>query len=219
MKKKRTHISIILDRTGSMEAIRDDTIGGFNAFLRDQKEQTGQATLTLVQFDSADPYEIIHDFQPLAKIPELNRETYVPRASTPLLDTLGRGILDLERRLRLLSPAARPTHVVFVVITDGQENSSREFTKAQIEVMLREKGEADDWQFVFLSADLDAIDDALAVGIKPQAALAFDKTGRGTRAAFGAFSRHLSALRAGECDRMAFTSQDRREQDIERRRR
>jgi hypothetical protein len=99
MKDDYTHISVILDRTGSMQTIRDDTIGGFNAFLEDQKKQPGQATLTLVQFDSEDPYEVIHDFKPIADIPPLTRETFVPRASTPLLDAMGRGINDLEKRI------------------------------------------------------------------------------------------------------------------------
>jgi hypothetical protein len=83
MKDGYTHISIILDRTGSMESIRDDTIGGFNTFLEEQKKQPGMATLTLVQFDSQDSYEVIHDFKPVDEILPLTRETYVPRASTP----------------------------------------------------------------------------------------------------------------------------------------
>ncbi len=84
MENNYTHISVILDRTGSMESIRDDTIGGFNSFLKDQKNQEGKATLTLVQFDSQDPYEIIHHFSPINEVPELDRRTFVPRASTSL---------------------------------------------------------------------------------------------------------------------------------------
>src|ERR1043165_4100560 len=99
MKSDYTHLAVILDRTGSMESIRDDTIGGFNAFLNAQKDAPGQATLTLAQFDSQDPYEIVHHFKPLGEVPELTRETFVPRASTPLLDAIGRGINDLEKSL------------------------------------------------------------------------------------------------------------------------
>ena len=91
MKKDYTHISIILDRTGSMETIRDDTIGGFNTFLNDQKKQPGIATMTLVQFDTVDPYEIIHKFKPIQEVPELTHETYIPRASTPLIRCDGTG--------------------------------------------------------------------------------------------------------------------------------
>jgi len=124
MKKDYTHISIILDRTGSMETIRDDTIGGFNTFLNDQKKQPGIATMTLVQFDTVDPYEIIHKFKPIQEVPELTHETYIPRASTPLLDAMGRGINDIEKSLAELSEEERPSKVVVVVITDGMENAS-----------------------------------------------------------------------------------------------
>src|ERR1035438_2609360 len=96
MKQDYTHITVILDRTGSMESIRDDTIGGFNTFLEQQKAEPGMATLTLVQFDTQDPYEVIHRFKRIQEVPALTRETFVPRASTPLLDALGRGINDLE---------------------------------------------------------------------------------------------------------------------------
>ena len=85
MKDDYTHIAVILDRTGSMETIRDDTIGGFNVFLQEQKSQTGMASLTLVQFDTQDPYEVIHQWKPVNEVPELTRSSYVPRASTPLL--------------------------------------------------------------------------------------------------------------------------------------
>src|SRR5215211_8496284 len=119
MKEDYTHIAVILDRTGSMESICDDTIGGFNAFLKAQKAEPSLATLTLVQFDSQDPYEIVHRFKPLPEIPELTRETFVPRASTPLLDAMGRGINDLEKSLIDLTENERPSRVV--IITDGQE--------------------------------------------------------------------------------------------------
>ena len=97
MNKNSTHIMVILDRTGSMEPIRDDTIGGFNTFLDKQQQQPGEATMTLVQFDSQDPYEIIHHWQDVQKVTPLSRETYVPRARTPLFDAMGRGINDLEQ--------------------------------------------------------------------------------------------------------------------------
>ena len=129
MKNDYTHIVVILDRTGSMDSIRDDTIGGFNAFLSQQKAEPSFATLTLVQFDSQDSYEIVHRFKALDKVPDLTRETFVPRASTPLLDAIGRGINDLESSLANLAEDHRPSRVVMVIITDGAENASREFNK------------------------------------------------------------------------------------------
>ena len=210
MKTDYTHISVILDRSGSMESIRDDTIGGFNSFLRDQKSHPGTATLTLVQFDTQDPYELIHRFKPIQVVPELDRKTYVPRASTPLLDALGRGINDLERSLTEIGDDERPSRVVFVVITDGQENSSREFRRDQIIKMIKERTDADNWQFVFLSADLKAIDDAKSYGFAPDAALAYQKSGVGARGAWASLSSTLSDYRSMKKAKIGFDLGDRK---------
>jgi hypothetical protein len=216
MNESYTHITMILDRTGSMEPIRHDTIGGFNAFLQGQKAAPGTATLTLVQFDSRDPYEVVHNFVPIALAAELTPETYVPRASTPLLDAMGRGILDLERSLTLLSPEQRPGRVVFVVITDGQENASREFTPEQVRKMIQEKEEADGWEFVFLSADLSAIAEAVEIGVDTRASLAFDKTSRGTRDAFESLGKNMAMLRREPGSaKMSFSAADRAKQQNE----
>jgi hypothetical protein len=218
MKNDSTHIAVILDRTGSMETIRDDTIGGFNAFLNAQKAAPELATLTLVQFDSQDPYEVVHHFKPLADVPELTRETFVPRANTPLLDAIGRGINDLEKSLADITEPERPSRVVMVLITDGQENASREFRKDQIEKMIKEKQEKAAWQFVFLSADLDAIGDALASGVRAASTLAHDKDSHGVGAAWAALSRSVSDYRSGNKEDVSFSDEDRSEQKIEKKR-
>jgi hypothetical protein len=212
-----THITVILDRTGSMQSIRDDTIGGFNAFLNEQQAEPGRATLTLVQFDSQDPYEVIHHFQPIAAVPNLTCETFVPRASTPLLDAIGRGINDLDATLAQHPAANRPSRIVFLIVTDGQENASREFDKATIERMIQAK-QADDWQFVFLSADLAAIGDAIAGGVKAASAMAFDKTKKGAAAAWGSVSGQVANYRAARSPSVAFSEDDRAQQDSEKRR-
>lgn len=218
MKDGYIHISVILDRTGSMETIRDDTIGGFNAFLNAQKAELGLASLTLVQFDSQDPYEIVYHFKPLAEVPELTRETFVPRATTPLLDAIGRGINDLEKSLADITEAERPSRVVMVVITDGQENASREFRKDQIEKMIKEKQEKATWQFVFLSADLNAIGDALASGVRAASTLAHDKDSHGVGAAWASLSGRVSDYRSGNKEDVSFSDEDRSEQKIEKKR-
>ena len=219
MRNDYTHLSVILDRTGSMESIRDDTIGGFNAFLNEQKAAPGYATMTLVQFDSQDPYEVLQRFATVTAVPELTRATFVPRASTPLLDAMGRGINDLEQSLLQMPEAVRPARIVMVIITDGQENASREFRKEQIARMIKEKQAKLDWQFVFLSADLGAITDALAAGVQPAAAMAFDKDARGTRSAWAAAGRHVAEYRSGLVERVEFTEEDRAEQSNEKARR
>jgi hypothetical protein len=213
-----THISVILDRTGSMQPIREDTIGGFNTFLNEQRQQAGKATLTLVQFDSQDPYEVVYRVQPVHEVPELTKATYVPRANTPLLDAIGRGINDLEKGLFDMDADERPSKVVFVVITDGQENASREFRRDQILNMIKDKEDHYGWQFVFLSADLDAINDAMQQGFQTRFSLAFDKTGKGTRDAWGSVSEKISNFRSSKANDVGFTDEDRRKQKSERRR-
>ena len=218
MKKDYTHISIILDRTGSMETIRDDTIGGFNTFLKQQKAEPGEATLTLVQFDTQDPYEVLHRFKPIAEIHEMNRETFVPRAATPLLDAIGRGINDLEKSLTEIEKNERPSRVIMVIITDGQENSSVEFRRNQIEKMIKEKQEKSDWQFAFLSADLAAINDALASGFGADSTMAYDKTAKGTALAWVSASERIAAYRSGRSKDVSFTEEDRAKQESEKKR-
>lgn len=179
MKQGYTHITMILDRSGSMEEIRDDTIGGLNAFIEGQKAVPGEATLTLVQFDSKDPYEVVWHFRQIEQVPALTRETYVPRGNTPLLDALGRGINDIEASIARLGEQDRPENVIVAVVTDGQENSSREFDKGRIEKMIRQRTEAAGWEFVFLSADLAAIGDAKSLGFRQDSTVAFEKSSAG----------------------------------------
>lgn len=210
-----THISIILDRTGSMESIKNDTIGGFNAFLKDQQAQPGRATLTLVQFDSQDPYEVLHSMKPIAQIPPLDAKTYVPRASTPLLDAMGRGINDLAAQLSGKKAGARPGKVVVVIITDGQENASAEFKKDQIEKMIKAKEKAG-WQFVFLSADLASIGEARSYGFSGNKVMAFDKSAEGSARMFCSLSNQVSAYREDYSAKdLAFSEDDRKKQKAE----
>ena len=190
----RTHFSVILDRTGSMESIRQDTIGGFNAFLAEQQALPSPATFTLVQFDSQDPYEVLHSFTPIGMVPPLTPATYVPRANTPLLDAIGRGINDLAARLDTLPADQRPAKVVFVIVTDGQENASREFTAAKVRAMLDERRKAG-WQFVFLSADEQAIRDGTSVGVHADYSLAVEKGARGAERMWRAVSAASVELR------------------------
>jgi hypothetical protein len=213
MKPDYTHITIILDRTGSMESIRDDTIGGFNAFLKKQKAEPGIATLTLVQFDSQDPYEVIHRFKPIADVPDLNAETFVPRASTPLYDALGRAINDLDHSIAERIEEGRPSRVMLVVVTDGQENASHEFTRAQVGKMIKEKTEKNDWQFVFLSADLGALKDAESVGIAEEATLLFDKSSAGNVDAWHSLSESTANYRSHRSAKATFQQTDRKHPD------
>jgi len=174
----RTHICMILDRTGSMESIKQDTIGGFNSYIAAQKSLPTPATFTLVQFDSQDPFEVIHKFTDIQMVGDLTAQTYMPRASTPLYDAVGRGINDLKAGLGGLPEALRPKKIVVVIVTDGQENASREFTGAQVRKMIADAKEAG-WQFVFLSADESAISDSSSLNIDASNAAFFKKSTAG----------------------------------------
>lgn len=206
------HITVLLDRTGSMQDIRDDVIGGFNAFLAAQQAEPTPATMTLVQFDSQDPYEVLQAAAPIAQVPPLTAETYVPRASTPLYDAIGRGILDLEATVARLPEAERPSKVVCVIVTDGHENASREFDRGKVLVLIEAK-RALGWEFMFLSADPTSFDDAEQFGIKAGARLHFRKSAQGTHSAWGSASAKIREYRAGDAACVDFDAADREAQD------
>jgi len=140
MQTDYTHMTVILDRSGSMDEIRDDIIGGFNGLLGDHKAQPGKATMTLVQFDGQDPYEVLHRFKPLRDVPPLDRSTYVPRGGTPLFDAVGRGINDIEAALGKLAEADRPTKVIFAIVPEGKDNPSVELGQEQSQKKNERKG-------------------------------------------------------------------------------
>jgi len=208
MKTDYTHIMVILDRSGSMASIRDDTVGGFNTFVKDQKAEPGTATLTFVQFDSLEPFEVVHRFKALQEFPELGYDDYKPRGSTPLLDALGMGINQLEADIVGLKEEDRPSRVVVAIVTDGQENASREFKKSQIEAMIKTKTEKDSWEFAFLSADLAAIDEAAGLGIAMSKAFLYQRMGGGTKEAWVKLSKGASDYRSGRKRQIGFDQEE-----------
>ena len=188
-----TDISVVLDRSGSMEDVRDDTIGGFNTFLKDQKATPGMAALTLVQFDSE--YEIVHAGKPIAEIPRLTKHTFVPRGSTALLDAIGRTINATGARLAAMPESERPGKVVFVILTDGQENASREFNLGMIHAMISHQSNVYKWQFLFLGANQDAIEAGGLMGVTAANAMTYAANAMGTPAAFRATSKRVARFR------------------------
>lgn len=195
--KDYTHITVLLDRSGSMANIREATIDGFNTFLSDQKELPGKATITLILFDSEDPYEVVYQFMDIKDATPLTVDEFVPRAETPLLDAMGRGILDIENTINKMSREDRPDGVMFVVVTDGWENRSSEFKKDQINKMLTQKQDKEGWEILYLSADMNAINDARSYGITGQCVAAYNATPMGTADGFANVSRAASTYRGG----------------------
>lgn len=187
-------INVVLDRSGSMGAIRDDVIGGFNQFLKDQKKEPGRAVLTLAQFDNQ--YKIVHDYVPLSKVPELTAKTYQPRASTALLDAVGRTINALGKKLVGMKKKDKPEKVLFLVMTDGRENASHEFTREQVAKLVSDRQKNDAWEFVFIGANVDAFAEAGGIGMRAAGhSLNFEATSKGTADAYQSMSQCVSGYR------------------------
>jgi Mg-chelatase subunit ChlD len=192
---RNTHIVILLDRSGSMESIASDIVGGFNQFMRGQAEAGTDARVTFVQFDSENPQEVIVAGAPIAEIVPLTRATFVPRGGTPLLDATGQLISRIEANQAARETAGLPKEdIVFVSITDGEENESREFTLARIRQLVTEK-QAQGWTFVFLSAALDVYGEAQAMGIGAGSVQAFRADARGTGIAFADLNLKMTQFR------------------------
>lgn len=193
MRNDLTEIIMIVDRSGSMEPLRNDAIGGFNTFLEDQKKQSGQANLTLVLFN--DGYDVVVDGKPIQEVSSLNHETYVPQGSTALLDAMGKAINQTGARLAAMDEQDRPGKVIVVVLTDGQENASHEFSKAKIAALVKQQEEQYNWKVIFLSSDMHAIQDAGAY-IRPGAVLRHAADAAGTCRSYVAASCAVSHYRA-----------------------
>jgi Mg-chelatase subunit ChlD len=193
---KNTHLYILLDRSGSMSSIANDVIGGYNTFLREQKKDGADARVTLVQFDSSNPQEVVAAGVPIAEMVELTSDTFLPRGSTPLLDATGKLIARARMNEELRQQnSLEAEEIVFVTITDGEENDSSEFTLAKIQKLIK-KCEKDGWTFVFLSAALDAYGDAQRMGMKTGNIQAFSASADGTNLAFDSLSGNISKIRA-----------------------
>lgn len=162
--EKLTEIVCIIDRSGSMGSIRDDAIGSFNTFLKDQQSLSGEALMTIVLFD--DQYEIMHNGTRIGYVPMLTTRTYVPCGSTALFDAIGRTINEVKSRISRTEDQKKiPDNVIVAILTDGEENASTEFNLPQIESMIKKQIEQDQWNFVYLSADPKAFEDAGKMGI------------------------------------------------------
>lgn len=204
-----THMTIVLDRSGSMSRVKNDTEGGFNAFIEKQREVKGKATLTLVQFDTT--YEFVHKGVALSEVKALVLE---PRGSTALFDAIGRGINETGEYLKAMSEADRPGHVLFVIITDGEENASREFDEVTINAMITQQRDVYKWTFVFIGANQDAMKAGSAIGVAALNNLQYTANSVGTSALYRSFDAATTNLRASSTSSTMsfFTKEDRDEQ-------
>ena len=192
MKQGLSEIVFLLDRSGSMSPLVKDVVGSFDQFVREQKSQPGEARFTLVQFNHQ--IETTIRRRPVGEVPSLWGR-FAPTGQTALLDALGETIRSTGLALHETPEAERPEHVIFVVLTDGEENASREFDRETIREMVEHQQSVYQWKFVFLGANQDAFAEADKLGVA--AAMSFDATGQGIRAAYAATSQAVSTFRAG----------------------
>jgi len=175
MNQNLTEIVFILDRSGSMEGLENDTIGGFNGFVKKQAEM-GQTGLTTVLFD--DRYEILHNGVDARNVTLTDRD-YFTRGSTALLDAVGKTINDVGKRLNETAEEARPGKVIFVITTDGLENASRKFSYDEVKRMITHQTEKYGWEFIFMGANIDVAEEGDKLGIKADQSFSFASTSKG----------------------------------------
>lgn len=196
MKKGLTELVFILDRSGSMAGMETDTIGGFNATIEKQKQEPGEAFVSTVLFD--DSMEVLHDRVPLEKIPALTDKEYFARGGTALVDALGSAIHHIGNVHKYARDEDRPEKTIFVITTDGYENCSRKYRIEQVRQMVeRQKGKYG-WEFVFLGANIDAVETARNYGIAESHAANFVCDEAGVEMMYRAQSRIVTNLRCCE---------------------
>lgn len=181
-----TEIVCVIDRSGSMDSIRSDAIGGFNAFLKGQKEVEGEALLSLVLFN--DTYEMVQESTDIQNVPALDEETYVPSGTTALLDAVGRTIDDLGHRLSNIPEDERAGKVIVAILTDGLENTSRVYTYEKVSEMIQHQKEVYKWEFIYLGANQDAFKEAERLSISTRDTMAWYSNGAGTALAFSSMN-------------------------------
>lgn len=207
-KENSSLIAVVMDRSGSMVAMRDETINGFNHFLEDQKKQPGECKLYYTQFDNE--YEIVHDFIDIQAMEPLTYATYEPRGMTALLDAIGVTITAVGKRLSSMPEDERPSTVIFVIQTDGQENASKEFDLPTIQKMIKEQGEKYNWQFVWLAAGEDALNQFAKLGADWGQTMSYNSSDASNVAAYAAMSSNVLHARTTGSTR-TFTDEEREE--------
>lgn len=193
MKKGLTELVFILDRSGSMAGLERDTIGGFNAMIDKQKQEQGEAYVSTVLFDSE--CTVLHDRVPVGQIPPMTREQYAVRGCTALLDAVGGAIHHIGNVQKYAREEDRPQHTLFVITTDGMENASHRYTAEQIRQKIRRQKEKYGWEFLFLGANMDAVQVAGRMGIEPKRAATYRSDREGTQLNYQAISRAVSHMR------------------------
>ena len=197
MRKGLTELVFILDRSGSMAPLTEDTIGGFNAMIREQKEKDGECLVTTVLFDNTDV--ILHDRIPLPEVPVMSRKEYSVRGCTALLDAVGHAVQHISDIHRYARPDDVPEKTLFVITTDGMENASHHYSHRDVKRLIEQKKEEAGWEFIFVAANIDAAECAQSIGISRERAVNYRHDQGGTRALYESVNDAVSEMREAPC--------------------
>lgn len=203
--KNKTLIYVLTDNSGSMRSIKNDVIGGFNSFLEDQRQTGGKCSLSYAEFNHT--YKEVYTNKNIHDVEDLTSREFVTQGSTALFDAWGTSISKLKETLSAIDEEQRPGNIIFVIITDGEENSSREFTRDQIFNMTSAATE-EGWHFTFLAANQDAIATGQNLGIKKDAALTFGTNSSGVQNTYSSLSKSIIRKRQG-VDQISYSHADR----------
>ncbi|MDD6024492.1 MAG: hypothetical protein PUC06_09700 [Oscillospiraceae bacterium] len=194
MKKNFTEIVFILDRSGSMAGLEQDTIGGFNAMIEKQKKAPGEAVVSTVLFDNRS--QVIHDRVPIQDVRPMTEDDYFVRGCTALLDAIGGAIHHVGNVHKYAREEDRPEHTLFVITTDGMENASRRYDSRRVKQMIQHEKEKYGWEFLFLGANIDAVETARNFGISEDRAVNYHSDREGTALNYEVLSEAVCAVRA-----------------------
>lgn len=205
MKENLTSINVIIDQSGSMGHLSSETISGFNTFLEEQKAIPGEAMFSLCLFDSK--YDLVYDCVSLDSVSPLCENTYKPNGYTALLDAMGKTIDSVGAKLASMNEEDRPSKVIFLIITDGQENASREYAIARIREMVSHQQDKYSWSFVFMGANIDALSEGTSLGIAAQNTYNYTPSSVGTKSLYSVASNNMTSYRASNSSKVDFFNQ------------
>ena len=189
-----TELVFILDRSGSMSGLEEDTIGGFNSMIEKQKKLDGECYVSTVLFDSRS--EVLHDRLKLEDVPKMTEKDYCARGSTALIDALGDAIKHIKNVHKYIRPEDVPAHTMFVITTDGHENASHTYSSSDVKKMIEEQKEKCGWEFLFIGANIDAVETAARYGISESRAVNYNADGEGTDVLYKSVSNAVFCMRA-----------------------
>ncbi len=194
MKNNTTELVFILDRSGSMEGLEKDTIGGFNSMIEKQKKQEGECYVSTVLFD--DVSEVLHDRVKLDDVPRMTERDYTVRGCTALIDAIGDAIRHIGNIHKYAREEDVPEHTMFVITTDGYENASYRYTSEQVKKMIKRQKEKHGWEFLFIGANIDAVETAKRYGIDENRAVNYNADEKGTKILYDSVAKAVCDVRA-----------------------